>query len=92
MSIRPICWHIIYKDRPLTWDDKLLEFPTEKEAIDFYQLCKSFELILEELSEVERKEDIYYYDCGYIDMTNKTIKYDESIDDFIICDKEEDIT
>lgn len=92
MNIRPMHWHILYMGYPLTWEDKLLDFSSEEEAITFFQLCKSFDLISEELSDVEIKENIYYYDAGYIDMTNKTIKYDESIDDFIICDKEKDMT
>lgn len=92
MSIRPMRWHIIYMGYPLTWEDKLLEFPSEEEAIAFFQLCKSFDLVFEELSDVEIKESIYYYDTGYIDMTGKTIKYEEAIDDFIICDKEKDMT
>ena len=92
MSIRPMHWHILYMGYPLTWEDRLLDFPSKEEAITFFQLCKSFDLISEELSDVEIEENIYYYDGGYIDMTNKTIKYDESIDDFIICDKEKDMT
>ena len=88
MSIRTMHWHILYMDYPLTWEDKLLDFPSEEEAVAFFQLCKSFDLISEELSDVEIKENIYYYDGGYINMTGKTIIYDEKKDDYILIEKD----
>ena len=88
MSTRLMRWHITYMDYPLTWDNKLLDFPSKEEAIAFFQLCKSFELVFEELSDVEIKESIYYYDTGYIDMTGKTIIYDEEKDDYILIEKD----
>ena len=88
MSMRFMHWHITYMDYPLTWDNKLLDFPSEEEAITFFQLCKSFDLISEELCDVEIKENIYYYDTGYIDMTGKTIIYDEEKDDYILIEKD----
>lgn len=64
---------------PLYWDDKALEFDTIESACRF--LCDLFKIVKDTNEEeiyknATVKHDILYYDGGYLDATNLTVKYD----------------
>lgn len=65
-GIRPMKWHIYNKEdhAVLTWDDKAIEFDSEEKAESFLKLVDR------NMPEGEAiiKEDILYYDGGYIDI------------------------
>lgn len=80
--VRGIKYHI-YETKegvnPLCWDDKALEFDTIESACRF--LCDLFEIVKDTNEEeiyknASVKHDILYYDGGYLDATNLTVKYD----------------
>lgn len=73
----------IYETRecvnPLCWDDKALEFDTFKAAVNF--LCAILKIVEDTDEEnlylmATIKQDILYYDGGYLDATNLIVKYD----------------
>lgn len=58
--IRPMKWHIYNPENlPLCWDDAAIDFDSESEA-------QAFADAHPEIGEYVIKEDILYYDGGYI--------------------------
>lgn len=79
-------WHIFNEwNEPLCWEDKTMEFDTKESAerllhslVDcfcdsFNEYCRTFGVTI--------KECIFYYDGGYINCTNKIVKYNEEDDE-----------
>ena len=80
--VRNMKYHI-YETRdcvnPLCWDDKALEFDTLETAGNFlYAILEIVKDTTEEeiYKNATIKRDILYYDGGYLDATNLTVKYD----------------
>ena len=84
--MRSMKWHIYNSENnPLCWDDKAIEFDTKESAerflhsyVDFQydsyeEYCQTFGVVI--------KEGILFYDYGYINCTNKIVKYNEEIED-----------
>lgn len=80
--VRDMKYHI-YETReyvnPLCWDDKALEFDTIESACRF--LCAIFKIVRDTNEEnlyqtATIKQDILYYDGGYLNATNLIVEYD----------------
>ena len=80
--VRDMKYHI-YETKecvnPLCWDDKALEFDTLESAAKF--LCALFEIVKntgeeEAYENATIKQDMLYYDGGYLNATNLTVEYD----------------
>lgn len=92
MSVRPMKFHIYNHDlEPLCWEenfwdcDKAIEFDSNAEAVEFLILIAiHYPLIYEELWGI--KEDILYYDGGYIhgalamELMKKELKEERGLD------------
>ena len=78
-NVRPMKWHIYGpENHPLCWDDKALEFDTNVDAREFLKTAMDNSLWSEDFwVEAEIKENILYYDGGYMDATNLRVGWDE---------------
>lgn len=78
INVRPMKWHIYGpENHPLCWDDQALEFDTNMDAREFLKSAMDNSLLDEEFwVEVEIKENILYYDGGYLNATNFRVEWD----------------
>ena len=89
INVRPMKWHIYgLENHPLCWDDKALEFDTNMDAREFLKTAMDNSLWSEDFwVEAEIKEDILYYDGGYMDATNLRVVWDDDLDEEILKNK-----
>ncbi len=83
---RNMKWHIYGPDRePLCWNGKALEFDSDSDASEFLNSAISnSEHDIEFYSEAEIRQDILYYDGGYLNATHLRVAWDEETDETIL--------
>jgi len=73
-------WHIYHKrtGEPLCWDEKALEFDTREDTEVFlYSIILNYLGDVEDFDKnVEIKEDILFYDDGYLNATGFVVERD----------------
>ena len=80
---RNMKWHIYDANhQPLCWNGQALEFDFDSDASEFLNSAiASSEHDIEFYSEAEIKQDILYYDGGYINATNLRVSWDAETDE-----------
>ena len=83
---RNMKWHIYDIDNhPLCWEGQALEFDFDSDASEFLNSAISnSEHDIEFYSEAEVRQDILYYDGGYLNATNFRVAWDEEADKTIL--------
>ena len=92
--VKEMKWHIYHKitGEPLCWDKKALEFDTKEDTENFLG-----SVILNYLGNVEDfdknteiKEDILYYDDGYLNATGFVVErdFDNNYEDLFLVKRE----
>ena len=85
---RNMKWHIYDADhQPLCWDGQALEFDFDSDASEFLNSAiVNSEHDIEFYSEAEIKQDILYYDGGYLNATHLRVVWDEETDETVLID------
>lgn len=89
INVRPMKWHVYGpENHPLCWNDQALEFDTNMDAREFLKSAMENSLWSEDFwVEAEIKEDILYYDGGYMDATNLRVEWDETLEEEVLKNK-----
>lgn len=89
MSIRSMKWHIYDTEHlPLCWEGKALEFDFDIDAKDFLNSAlKVFDPNIENYRYASIKQDILYYDGGYLNATDLRVGQDEENREMILVKK-----
>lgn len=83
---RNMKWHIYDADnQPLCWEGQALEFDFDSDASEFLNsVISNSENDLEFYSDAEIRQDILYYDGGYLNATNFRVAWDDEADETIL--------
>ena len=84
MTVRPMKFHIYGTDHePIWWENKALEFDTSADAIKFLNSLERY-YSNQDFSKAIIKEDVLYYDGGYINATGCEYIVDAFGNEFIV--------
>lgn len=90
-DVRPMMWHIYGPESyPLCWDDQALEFDSEDAARVFLaSAIANSEHDADFYSEAVIREDILYYDGGYLNASAYLVFWDPEECETYLAEKEE---
>lgn len=92
--IKEMKWHIYHKitREPLCWGEKALEFDTKEDAENFLgSVILNFLGNVEDFDKnTEIKEDVLYYDNGYLNATGFVVErdFDNNYEDLFLVKRE----
>jgi hypothetical protein len=83
---RNMKWHIYDADHhPLCWGGQALEFDFDSDASEFLNsVIANSEDDIEFYSEAEIKQDILYYDGGYLNATHLRVAWDKETNETVL--------